>query len=137
MTQTNQIQPEFQTQPQIKVPDTKPKYQQFTGFWLPILTPLLNFGLILIAAKYPGIAEAVKKSGLDNAIITMIAGSTITSAATIVMEKHKDGKILSALAVNQGFNQIQNSQQLNNQEIINAVDDVNEEYHYRDNENAG
>lgn len=129
-------------QQQIPIPDTKPKYKSLT-FWLPIVTPFLNFALIIFAAKYPGISEAIKKSGLDSAVIALIGGASLTSAASIFGEKHKDGKVLAAMVTNQTSTAILPvvagttivPEIIN--DIKNVVDDVNDDIHYNDNENAG
>lgn len=78
------------------IPDSKPKWKQVT-FWLPILTPIVNAAFVWFAAKNPELAKTLKNSGLIDAFIALIGGSSVTSAAYIIGEKHKDGKIMSAL----------------------------------------
>lgn len=152
MTQT---QPNQTSQPsQVSLPEQKPKWKQFT-FWLPILTPLLNFVVVMIAVKYPTVADALKRSGLQDSIWTLVGGSSVTSAAYIIGEKHRDGIITSALvqaqnpvsavvapvlpvqtgalsAVASAVDSVTNSSILDS-----IVDDPNETVHYRNTESAG
>lgn len=125
---------------QIPIPDTKPKYKQFS-FWLPIITPFINFSLILIAAKYPTIGEAIKKSGLDSALNTVVGGSFLTSAAYIFGEKHKDGKTLAALATNNAPLPVALPAAVEVPAVLSSsvapALPVNDETHYTDNANAG